>query len=172
MQEVILPSFIKDVDYKEFSIKENTGKYRFLTLNSITICFKNKSLLPKHYKLQFNDQDGTKRMVITRYSITIFKGYAWDGCSPKWRLFNKWIGTPDFPETILASLIHDALRQFESTEYFPFSRDYQDDIFFYILKESNFKWASVYLMGVNIGSVILPKSQNSSLSSLKINIID
>lgn len=172
MNNISLPSFIKNVDYKEYSPNDKHGKYRFVTLVPITICIKNRTLLPRNFKLQFMDSSGKKWMTITRFSITIFEGYAWDGCTPKRNFFNHWWGTPDFPETILASLFHDALRQFESTEHFPFSREIQDDIFFYILKEQNFKLAFLYLMGVNIGSFIFPKRSSYGVSSLKISIID
>ena len=49
-------------------------------------------------------------------------GYAWDGCSPKWRVFDwfyvgTWDGTLDrktgLPITGLSSLLHDALLQFK-----------------------------------------------------------
>lgn len=52
--------------------------------------------------------------------IRIAAGYAWDGCSPAWRLPGGiWIGTPDGPlgidgrpVTWAASLVHDVLCQF------------------------------------------------------------
>ena len=53
--------------------------------------------------------------------FTVKYGYAWNGCSPTWLLF-RWIyiGTPDrpynpatgLPITGLASMLHDALEQF------------------------------------------------------------
>ncbi|BAK75827.1 hypothetical protein NH8B_0995 [Pseudogulbenkiania sp. NH8B] len=54
-------------------------------------------------------------------SIVIQPGYAWDGCSPAWRLpAGLWIGTPDGPlmpegrpQTFYASLVHDALCQWK-----------------------------------------------------------
>ena len=55
-------------------------------------------------------------------SIVIQPGYAWDGCSPAWRLpGGLWLGTPDGPLgidgrplTYHASLVHDALCQFKA----------------------------------------------------------
>lgn len=51
--------------------------------------------------------------------ILIQRGYAWDGCSPAWRLpGGLWLGTPDGPlmpdgrpQAYYASLVHDALCQ-------------------------------------------------------------
>ena len=56
---------------------------------------------------------------ITDGQITVFKGYAWDGCSPKFTLTGLFtFGTPDgvlrhgLPWTYHASLVHDVLCQF------------------------------------------------------------
>lgn len=53
-------------------------------------------------------------------ALTIPAGYAWDGCSPAWRVpGGLWLGTPDGPlgidgrpPTFYPSLVHDALCQF------------------------------------------------------------
>lgn len=55
-------------------------------------------------------------------AIFIQPGYAWDGCSPAWRLSGGlWLGTPDGPlmpdgrpQTFYPSLVHDALCQWAS----------------------------------------------------------
>lgn len=44
--------------------------------------------------------------------LTVPAGYSWDGCSPKFAMFGRHWGTPDFEFTRRASLIHDALYQF------------------------------------------------------------
>lgn len=172
MKEIILPPFFEGIHYRELSPKEGREKYKYITLEPITLCFKNRRLVPRDVKLQFNKIGGPKLMVINPYSITIFPGYMWNGCSPKLLLFKHWFGTPDFKETIIASLFHDALRQFESTAHFPFSRVTQDTIFFTILKEQNFKFATLYLFGVNVGSVILPKKSRRTVESLKLSADD
>ncbi|EEG08942.1 hypothetical protein [Pseudogulbenkiania ferrooxidans] len=54
-------------------------------------------------------------------TILIQPGYAWDGCSPAWRLpGGLWLGTPDGPLGVdgrplsyHASLVHDALCQWK-----------------------------------------------------------
>lgn len=54
--------------------------------------------------------------------LLIRAGYAWDGCSPAWRLpGGVWVGTPDGPlgadgrpQSYYASLVHDALCQYKA----------------------------------------------------------
>lgn len=53
--------------------------------------------------------------------IEIFVGYAWDGCSPSWKVGPFWLGTPDGaemqdgkPQAYYASLVHDYLCQFRA----------------------------------------------------------
>lgn len=50
-------------------------------------------------------------------NITIPAKYSWDGCSPKFKLFGRVWGTPDFQFTKRASLIHDALYQHAGRHY-------------------------------------------------------
>lgn len=56
---------------------------------------------------------------ISNGEIEIAKNYAWDGCSPAWRIGPFWLGTPDGrlnqdgrPQAFYASLVHDFLCQF------------------------------------------------------------
>lgn len=88
--------------------------------------------------------------------ITIEQGYAWDGCSPKWSLFGRIIGTPDgspspltgFPRTYFASLVHDALCQFADDPAMPFTRAQIDQIFYDILQEDGWPAARLYYTAV------------------------
>ena len=86
-------------------------------------------------------------------TITIYAGYAWDGCSPKWKFLDLWfLGTPDGavdirtgqPATYYASLVHDALGQFaKSTPAdMPFTRRERDAIFRELL--GDFALADLY----------------------------
>jgi len=87
-------------------------------------------------------------------SITISKGYAWNGCSPKYRVADLMIGTPDGaidkrtfkPLTYYASMIHDAIYQFKSE--IGISRKEADDIFHSELKYVYFFWAYLYYLVV------------------------
>lgn len=89
--------------------------------------------------------------------ITIAKGYAWDGCSPKVILFNALlIGTWDgpirngFPVCYYPSLVHDALCQFASTRKFPYTFLQIDDIFLKMLEEVGWVNARGYYRAVRI----------------------
>ena len=53
--------------------------------------------------------------------IVIYRGYAWDGCSPAINIGGLWLGVPDGPlnpegrpQAWAASLVHDFLCQFSS----------------------------------------------------------
>jgi len=69
----------------------------------------------------FKDKTGVVRLVLEKGGrITVMRGYAWNGCSPKYCLFDILLGTPEGvvdsrtrrPKTFYASLVHDALYQF------------------------------------------------------------
>lgn len=44
--------------------------------------------------------------------MTIYAGYAWDGCSPAIKMGPVWAGTPDIRGTFYASCVHDFLCQY------------------------------------------------------------
>jgi len=53
--------------------------------------------------------------------MTIYAGYAWDGCSPSYKVMGLWFGVPDgannqqgLPKAYHASLVHDFLCQYSS----------------------------------------------------------
>lgn len=110
----------------------------------------------------FVDQSNTPRLHISHDGkITVYKGYAWDGCSPKISIFDWiYIGTPDGtmnkstgkPKTYFASLIHDALYQFLDHPSMPLRRKEIDQIFLVLMTQSRFslRWpyyAAVRLLG-------------------------
>ena len=92
-------------------------------------------------------------------TLTIYKNYAWDGCSPKCKIFGKYIiGTPDgwFKGfryiknwTRKASLVHDFLYQF-SDYIFGLTRQIADYIFFMMLVELKFSLKYTYYTAVRI----------------------
>ena len=79
------------------------------------------------YSKSEKDKSYTKRLKISSQgTVTVFKGYAWDGNSPKISIFGLFcIGTPDGRKyenktiTWRASLIHDALGQFKDDPNMP-----------------------------------------------------
>lgn len=106
------------------------------------------------------DLKGKVRLIIEKDGqITVTKGYSWNGCSPKVRIFDINIGTPDgvvhkhtgHPKTYYASLVHDALYQFLRANS-PITRCQADDCFLRLMKESEFclryiYWAAVRVLG-------------------------
>jgi hypothetical protein len=92
--------------------------------------------------------------------ITIEAGYAWDGCSPKFCVLGRMIGTPDgapspltgLPRTYFASLVHDALLQWVHDPAMPFTRLQIDRIFRDILEEDGWSAAWLYYAGVRVYS--------------------
>ena len=85
-----------------------------------------------------------------------YKGYAWDGCSPKWKLKEMYFGTPEAvlnnktrqSRTYYASLIHDIFYQFSNEVKGIIRRREADEEFYSILKRDGFKMARLYFWGV------------------------
>lgn len=100
-------------------------------------------------------------------TIAIFgtcdRGYAWDGCTPKWELLDFTIGTPDGrfdyltqkPMTYYASMFHDIL--YQNKKDLPISRLVVDKLFYKVLKESGFMWAGLYYFVVRVVGLFLGK---------------
>jgi hypothetical protein len=106
--------------------------------------------------LVFRDKDGAVRVVVeTSGRITVMRGYAWNGCSPKVCLFDILIGTPDGvvyartgkPKTYYASLVHDALYQFLLLDD-SIKRRHADGFFLRLLGESAFAPRHLYWLAV------------------------
>jgi hypothetical protein len=98
-------------------------------------------------------QDGAVLVYGTHY-----KGYAWDGCSPKIKIKDVYWGTPEGvlnfntgeSKTYFASLIHDVFYQF-SKDVRPFiSRKEVDKEFYSILKRDGFVFARFYYYVVRL----------------------
>jgi len=108
----------------------------------------------------FFDRAGKLRLIVERTGrITVTRGYAWNGCSPKFCILDIVFGTPDGvvhartgkPKAYYASLVHDALYQF-LPHGAPLERHVADSIFLRLLAESDFRpryvyWAAVWLLG-------------------------
>jgi hypothetical protein len=104
----------------------------------------------------FLDDSGTVRLIIEAGGlITVTGGYSWNGCSPKFCLFDLLIGTPDGvvhvdtgrPKTYFASMIHDALYQFLRVNS-PVSRGMADRCFLHLMAESEFSLRYLYWFAV------------------------
>ena len=108
--------------------------------------------------LAFQDNTGASRLILRRPStIIVSEGYAWDGCSPKFCVFDILIGTPDGvvdsttkqPKTYYASLVHDALYQF-LLDGLPFTRAQADDCFLRLMTRTGFAPRWFYWLGVRM----------------------
>jgi len=104
----------------------------------------------------FLDETGTVRLIIEEGGrITVTRGYAWNGCSPKVCFFDLLIGTPDGvvhinterPKTYFASMVHDALYQFLRINS-PVSRRQADKCFLRLMAESEFSLRYIYWIAV------------------------
>ena len=95
--------------------------------------------------------------ICTDGTIIVPKGYAWDGCTPKYSFLDLFVlGTPDGiididtckPKTYYASLIHDALYQYYRWHDIP--RKDIDLLFLKMMQEHKFKLSKMYYFFVRI----------------------
>lgn len=115
------------------------GKYRFTLTADLVVD------LGKGYEgYHLLENAGTVWAILNGDTLTVFAGYAFDGCSPAWRIFGIWIGTPTLHSAVAASCAHDVLRGFLHLPCVPFNRDASDDIFFDILRSQDHRWRDIY----------------------------
>lgn len=93
---------------------------------------------------QFHDDKGILRVELLDRVVTIYAGYSWDGSSPKFKIAGKWVGTPDFEGTRLASMYHDGFYQFNHLPCHPLTRTQCDKKFGEIMKAEKFPLWWVY----------------------------
>ncbi len=121
-----------------------------------------KKYLSNHFDqtLSFQDSSGVERLVLYPTGIAIIRAkYAWDGCTPKFAIFDIVFGIPDGvpneqtrkPKAYYASLVHDVLYQFLDVDI-PIKRPDADEAFFSILERDAFTpryvyWAFVRVFG-------------------------
>lgn len=83
-------------------------------------------------------------------------GYAWDGCSPKFKIKDIYLGIPEAvlnletgkSKTYYASLIHDVFYQFNEDVRSFVHRKEVDQELYAILKRDQFRFAQVYYLSV------------------------
>ena len=106
----------------------------------------------------FKDQKGRVRLVLERGGrMTITRGYAWNGCSPKICFLDVLLGTPDGvvdartgrPKTFHATLVHDALYQFLD-DGLPLTRADADRCFLRLLDVTGFRLRYLYYAAVRV----------------------
>lgn len=85
-----------------------------------------------------------------------YKGYAWDGCSPKFKIKDVYVGTLEGvlnfetgqSKTYYASLIHDVFYQFSKSVRRFIKRKEVDREFYSILMTDGFRFAKLYYLAV------------------------
>lgn len=85
-----------------------------------------------------------------------YKGYAWDGCSPKFKIKDVYIGALEAvlnfdtgqSKTYYASLIHDVFYQFSKDIRLFIKRKEVDREFYAILVKDGFRFAKLYYIAV------------------------
>ena len=114
--------------------------------------------LPIAEDVAFLDRKGVRRLELRKGGeIRVLKGYAWDGCTPKFWLLDLVFGIPNGvvssstkkPKTYYASLIHDALYQFLS-DGLPLSRGDADRCFLSLMTETDFLLRRPYYWAVRL----------------------
>jgi len=89
---------------------------------------------------------------------THYKGYSWDGCSPKFKIGDIYVGTWEavlctgtgFSKTYYASLVHDVFYQFSKKVSSFVKRKEVDKEFYAILKRDGFRFAKLYYTAVRL----------------------
>jgi hypothetical protein len=114
--------------------------------------------LPIREDQAFKDKKGVVRLILeTGGRITVTQGYAWDGCTPKFCLFDILLGIPDGvvdstirrPKTYYASLVHDALYQF-LPEGPSVTRAQMDHCFLKLMEATGFRPRMLYFVAVRL----------------------
>lgn len=112
--------------------------------------------LPEKYPAgcAFEDKNGKRWLEIdAEGKPKILANYAWDGCTPKYAIWDIVFGTPDGiphtktqkPKAYYASLVHDVFYQFLDSGL-TISRKEADQYFLFFLKRDQFgpKWIYYY----------------------------
>lgn len=106
----------------------------------------------------FEDSKGIVRLELFPGGRAVVKsGYAWDGCTPKFSVFDIVLGIPDGiphsttrkPKAYYASLLHDVLYQFLDAGS-PISRAEADQVFLGILARDAFAPRWIYYAAVRL----------------------
>lgn len=160
------PDFLPDVHFRQLSPREGRRRYRFTTLRHLR--YRIEGLVTGRSVITFHDAVGRQWLQIDQFGALLAENYTWNGCSPKRHLpLLGWVGTPDFPSTIAASALHDALYQFHATRHFPLHRSECDDLFRdLILAAGDDDIAHLYHAGVRRFGSWSPTSPDGQYSTL------
>jgi hypothetical protein len=143
--------------------KKRKGIYKFVTRVDLT--YKNTTI-KIDYENDWLQIKGNGDIIVKG---AFGEGYAWDGCTPKWNVFDLFLlGTPDGrtivntekPITYHASLVHDVLCQFQKD--IGISRKEADRLFLMYL--GDFELRYLYYFAVRVCGVAV--EMKASISSL------
>ena len=131
-------------------------KYRLE--KSVTITIMNPKILERYSRINRVIYTDWATITISPHYINVIvrEGYAWDGCSPKWKvddfILGIWDGFYDakthYPQTYYASLVHDVLCQFFAKH--PLSLRDVDLVFLWLLRDNRFFFAVPYYYFVRL----------------------
>jgi hypothetical protein len=129
-------------------------KWLFRLSNNFS--WQSKLIIKQDYA--FKDKNGSVRLILEQGGkISVTRGYAWNGCSPKFCCFDLLVGSPDGvvddrtekPKTYYASLVHDAMYQF-LPDGIPVTRRDADRCFLMLMEETGFRPRLIYYLVVRI----------------------
>lgn len=137
-----LPLFRRDEEYCELSPKEGRYRWRWKLLRDV----RTRMLWFTGDRISFTDASNREWMRFERGGWRVMRrGYVWNGCSPKRHVpIFGWVGTPDTPYNLLASLNHDGGYQFSGTDNYWMTREAEDRFFYDTMRASGFRFASLY----------------------------
>ncbi len=166
-----IPEFILDVHYRELSPIEGDNRRRWVLLQDIEIVH-TQALTHRGETIYFKHL-GKVWMIFKGYASRIFKGYSWNGCSPKiHNFFFGWIGTPDHEKTRLASLTHDVYCQFEDMYHMPLTRKEIDHVFYDIMKLTNYLFRGLFHGAVSsFGPFFKVREEYDSESYMELDLV-
>ena len=123
-----------------------------------------RMVVPFYFEVDktYYDENGNPWLTVTGNSCLIHKGYSWDGCSPKFKVFGKivgvWDGLKMFHRNVLdvdqqlkyASLVHYVFCQFADDLPDDITQAMVDELFYDDCLAVDFKLAWVYYKAVRI----------------------
>ena len=143
---VEIPNFELGKHYRQLPA---TSNWRFVLMRDVQIKVAGLSM----HTIELRDKNGRCWAVVTPKGITIHKGYAWNGCSPKAHGLGRFWGTPDFVATRLASCVHDVLFQFAHVDHLDCTVYEANAIFGEIIRLGGSKvWAVIYKKAVDMAA--------------------
>lgn len=165
-----LPDWIEGIEWRELPPREGLFRWRFQLLRDVTVTVD----LPLRRTITLHDAGGEEWALWHGPHFTIRRLYAWNGNSPKRHVpVLGWIGTPDcrgdvtgLGGNLLASAVHDAMRQFSATRHFPLTVEQIDTCFYDINKLSGFPLALPYYSAVRAAAGVWPRGRGREYSKL------